>query len=418
MNTDPELTPEAIRALRKRLTDARAKTVASLEEAHRNMHAVMTVIASLNETLREIDTLNIEADAKVEIDAANAGHRLDPKARKALVRVAGIGQRQKSSCHRVDNRTAQSYLSRMSSVVDHWWPRMNPSNPPETMTVEQLYDGDLPDENELLWSHINPNSTNKPFRIVTVDPVEIYKTWTVDGAGTTVAEAYRDHANKDQKRFVAELRKSKRLADEIVVIDDKDLVDGFHRIVAMALNKVRSARALDLSEPIDADVARENPSRQVTKRDVGLASVAKDKTLSPIGQWPWHQNERIERTQYEDIELYGEPQQVVLIWTTSENALGARKNGRLLIASNENANYIGAGAFFIEEYGRKCIQSVWVEPEYRQSMRHVRTGEPPGVDFGSILADMAKRDGIVCILKPISKAGAAWAKRHGLRVRA
>lgn len=75
--------------MRKRLTDARAKTVASLEEAHKNMHAVMTVIASLNDTLREIDTLNIEADAKVEIDAANAGHRLDPKARKALVRVDG-----------------------------------------------------------------------------------------------------------------------------------------------------------------------------------------------------------------------------------------------------------------------------------------------------------------------------------------
>jgi len=127
--------------------------------------------------------------------------------------------------------------------------RGNPGDDGETMTIEKLYDGDLPDEDEMLWSHVSPNDTGMPFKIVTVDPVEIYKTWTVDGAGTTVAEAYRDHADKDQKRFIAELRKSKRLADEIVVIDDKDLVDGFHRIVAMALNRVRSARALDLSEP-------------------------------------------------------------------------------------------------------------------------------------------------------------------------
>lgn len=197
--------------------------------------------------------------------------------------------------------------------------------------------------------------------------------------------------------------------------DGAFIADGHHRLAAAW---IRGDKNVDV-ELVDVPTNhRENPSRPVTKRDAGLASVAKDKTLSSIGQWPWHQNERIERTQYEDIELYGEPQQVVLIWTSSENALGARKNGRLLIASNESANYIGAGAFFIEENGRKCIQSVWVEPEYRQSMRHVRTGEPPGVDFGSILADMAKRDGIVCILKPISKAGTAWAKRHGLQVRA
>jgi len=30
-------------------------------------------------------------------------------------------------------RTAQSYLSRMSSVVDHWWPRMNPAPSPSML---------------------------------------------------------------------------------------------------------------------------------------------------------------------------------------------------------------------------------------------------------------------------------------------
>lgn len=160
---------------------------------------------------------------------------------------------------------------------------------------------------------------------------------------------------------------------------------------------------------------RENPT-PLSRRDAALGVIARDKVLAPIGAWPWHQNERVERTQYEDIELYGKPQQVVLIWTSSETARGARTNGRLLIASNERAGYIGAGAFFVEARGRKCIDSVWVEPEYRQSTRHVRTGAPPGVDFGGILADMAKQERIDCVLRPVSGAGAAWAKRHGLRV--
>jgi hypothetical protein len=168
---------------------------------------------------------------------------------------------------------------------------------------------------------------------------------------------------------------------------------------------------------------RANPRGNHTRRsgrarDEELASVAKTKAAMPgLGDPLWHPGERVERASTMDVKIYGEDEQLTLLWTTSLNVLGARKNGRLIVALGPSATYIFGAAFWIEERGRRCVQSIWIEPEYRRAARHVRTGEGSGIDLGYLLAAMAREAGIDCALRPVSTAGKSWATRQGLRLR-
>jgi len=119
----------------------------------------------------------------------------------------------------------------------------------ETMSLNELYDGDLPDRDEMIWSFISHDEADKQLTIITIDPVVAYETWVVDDGSTTVKEAFRDHAQPWQKKLVASYRKDMHLADTIIVVAGELVVDGYHRIAALAKNKVRAVRALDLEEP-------------------------------------------------------------------------------------------------------------------------------------------------------------------------
>jgi hypothetical protein len=97
----------------------------------------------------------------------------------------------------------------------------------------------------------------------------------------------------------------------------------------------------------------------------------------------------------------------------------------VLIASSDEAYYLYGAAFWVEEYGRRCVQSIWVEPEYRGDARHIRTGEPvlrtadtkAPLRLADLLAQMLRDVGVRCVLRPVSKAGQRWARKHGFSLR-
>lgn len=158
----------------------------------------------------------------------------------------------------------------------------------------------------------------------------------------------------------------------------------------------------------------------MSKRDAELAAVARMKAVSPgIGDPLFLPRERIERAERLPVRIGRDDDELHLLWTTAENALGARKNGRILVASSPEAHYLYGGAFFIEEYGRRCVHSIWVEPEYRGAFAMtIRGGTQDGTLFRvpDLIGRMLRDAGVRCVLPPISKAGKGWARRQGLRV--
>lgn len=119
----------------------------------------------------------------------------------------------------------------------------------EVMTLNQLYDGDTPDESEMIWNFVELEDFDVPFRVITVDPVRIWNEWKPDGS-QTMKEVYESYADKDQKRHVAALRKALKRGKvfEPIVVSGDELVDGNHRVAAMALEGINSAKALDLEQ--------------------------------------------------------------------------------------------------------------------------------------------------------------------------
>ncbi len=131
--------------------------------------------------------------------------------------------------------------------------------------------------------------------------------------------------------------------------------------------------------------------------------VAKMKVMAQLGEG-WHQNERVMDVQPVAVRTCGMDEEMYVVRTSSENGLGARKNGRILLSFSEDPSMSVGGIYFIEEYGKKKLQSVYVEDDFR------------GGKAMSILAEAAKKFGITRAVGPFSDAGARAMKRYGFRV--
>jgi len=115
------------------------------------------------------------------------------------------------------------------------------------MTLADLYGQyNTPDQDELLWEYVGYDEYNTvPFEIVHVNPMEL--------ANTERNKNFLDPKNMHRSDRVR-VKAFEKIADElskrtIIVVDGKDIVDGFHRTAAMSNKGVTTVRALDLSKP-------------------------------------------------------------------------------------------------------------------------------------------------------------------------
>lgn len=124
------------------------------------------------------------------------------------------------------------------------------------MTLRQLYASQgRPGWDELLWEFVDMDDFDTAFPLVVIDPVDVWNNWRPDGV-QLMKDVYRDYADREQMSLVRDLRreiKSGATLPPVVVfgdgLDDANfqIVDGFHRIAALALLKVRRHAALDIA---------------------------------------------------------------------------------------------------------------------------------------------------------------------------
>lgn len=101
-----------------------------------------------------------------------------------------------------------------------------------------------PEENELIWNFIDRQEfATGEFAVVTIDPVAWYT--KPDPNGQTLKEIYKSYATQEQKKYVQQLRKRVKKLPCVIICHDV-LVDGYHRMIAYALEGVTEAEALRL----------------------------------------------------------------------------------------------------------------------------------------------------------------------------
>lgn len=117
-----------------------------------------------------------------------------------------------------------------------------------TITLNQIYSEDYPDESELIWEFVSEMDFNDKFQIKTFNPIIIYNNWEM-GNGTTIKEAFENYADKDQKRIVKYYMKNlNEIKNKFIVTNGNMLVDGFHRVTALALSDIDNIKGIDLED--------------------------------------------------------------------------------------------------------------------------------------------------------------------------
>lgn len=112
------------------------------------------------------------------------------------------------------------------------------------MRLRDLYPTD-PSEREQFWEFFSEGDFEKRFKLIEIDPVVVYKTWTDEGV--IIRDAHKELGVNDKFKIKL-LRKFKGLPSMILLVYGETIVDGYHRLAAMSRNGLRSARALDLSQ--------------------------------------------------------------------------------------------------------------------------------------------------------------------------
>lgn len=136
-----------------------------------------------------------------------------------------------------------------------------------------------------------------------------------------------------------------------------------------------------------------------------LGAIAREKVKAPLADALWHRNERVEAAEPVSIRLNGVDETLYLVRTSSENALGAKKNGRLVLSFTPDLDQQVGGLFFFEEGGERRMQSLYLDPDLR------------GRGLMPVLARAAKQFGITAAEGPFSEAGARAVRRYGFAKR-
>lgn len=109
----------------------------------------------------------------------------------------------------------------------------------EKMTLKEIMGG-VPDSNELIWEYIGSDDLDTPLPVKT----GLVKTYCT----REFISNYKDTATKEQQAIVDRYRRNindtKNLP--IVVSGDDMVIDGFHKLMAMYLEKIKDVKFVDI----------------------------------------------------------------------------------------------------------------------------------------------------------------------------
>lgn len=116
----------------------------------------------------------------------------------------------------------------------------------DTITLNQLYDGEYPPSNEMIWNYIGTGDFDTPMFVETISPQEIMEIFKSQYQISNKTQLNK-LLSREQKSIVKSFMNMRGLSDEIIVISDGVVVDGNHRALA-ALSKNVPIKYVNLAD--------------------------------------------------------------------------------------------------------------------------------------------------------------------------
>lgn len=117
-----------------------------------------------------------------------------------------------------------------------------------SITLSQLYTGNFPDDDELIWNFVGTDDFEIPFTIYTISPQRLAQYLTSQYHIEHIDELF-DMMDDDQKEIVDHYTNDPLLSNQIIVMSDGRIIDGNHRALAAVLTKT-SIKYIDVSEEV------------------------------------------------------------------------------------------------------------------------------------------------------------------------
>lgn len=116
----------------------------------------------------------------------------------------------------------------------------------EQITLEQLYNGDYPDRDEVFWDYVNSSDLEKPLTIQTLQRHRL-KMMLLSQYAVEHEEELVDLLDDDQQEIIDHYKNDPQLSQKVIVISDGKIIDGNHRALAAVLKGV-GIRYVDLDD--------------------------------------------------------------------------------------------------------------------------------------------------------------------------
>lgn len=107
----------------------------------------------------------------------------------------------------------------------------------QTISLNQLYDGNLPDRNERIWDVVGTHEMNNQLTISTV-PAYKLRIILMSQYRVEHLDEIVDMMEDEQKETLEFYMNDPTLSDKIIVLSGSDIIDGNHRALAAAYNEV------------------------------------------------------------------------------------------------------------------------------------------------------------------------------------
>ena len=117
---------------------------------------------------------------------------------------------------------------------------------PGTITLDQIYDGQMPDRDERIWNYVGTNDFNIPFEIHTIRPIQLDSILTIQYGVDDIEDLF-DKMQPEQEELVRDYQNDPNLSQQIIVLHKDHIIDGNHRALAAVLAK-KPIRYIDVSE--------------------------------------------------------------------------------------------------------------------------------------------------------------------------